>query len=117
MRLLCTLAFAELQLQHRLLPAFGELPEVPGILWVQSECALESRYQTIAGAQSGSTSFSTTGCTVTRLYYNLTLLTAGKVTFNKEFESRAHLVVMRSCSNTGTVLQMQGSVIFKNKHR
>lgn len=51
--MLCTLASAELQLQHRLLPAFGELPEVPGILWVQFEHALESRYHAKAGAQSG----------------------------------------------------------------
>lgn len=59
---------------------------------------------------------STTGCTVTRPYYNLTPLTAGKVTFNKEFESSTHLVVMKSFSNTGAMLQMQGSVILKNNH-
>ena len=46
---LCTLAFAELQLERRLQPTFG-------ILLVQFECALESRYLAEVGAQPGPTS-------------------------------------------------------------
>lgn len=46
----------------------------------------------------------------TKAYYNLTPLAACEVIFNKEFESCTHLTAARSCSNTGTMLQVHSKL-------